>query len=546
MPDAARQTTLRWPVLLVFLLGLSSAYFTWFHAARNEREALAEAFRRLGVAHAERIEDFMHARAAMLAALAETLGRDPGADGELLRGIAARAETAPEAGGVVLRYVAWAPRIMDAELPDYLAGRRALDPGFDVRRLDGSETRPGQAHVVIETLWPAEATTHLVGLDLASDEARRETFEAAVRGASSGPWLSGQLELADPRPDEERLGVMLCVPVYPPGVSLLSEDQRHAVLLGYVVAECSLRVMMETAFERELERTQQAPMCVSVWDDNAVIVMLGRSPVLTTSTALHSIELMGRTWRVETRPSAEREPALAELVARPSTLLPSAVLLVMCLAAGIVWMIQRQHAVVRAQVLSRTAELSEKNVALERKEFELSELNRRLLDMSNTDALTGILNRRAFEEQYDDERERSLRGGQAFGLLLFDIDHFKGYNDLYGHVKGDEVLRRVAQVIRNEARRIDCVARYGGEEFVVLASGADANGLMSLGERIRANVQSAAIENHSAPMGVITVSGGAALSGAAKGRDPRELIEIADRCLYQAKSSGRNQVAMVT
>jgi diguanylate cyclase (GGDEF)-like protein len=346
-------------------------------------------------------------------------------------------------------------------------------------------------------------------------------------------------------PDDDRTGVMLCFPVYPPDVALGSDDQRHEALLGYVVAECSMRAVMEAAFARDLQRTDTEPMCVSVWDDNTVIVMLGRSPAHTSATTLQPIELMGRTWRVETRPSAVREPTLSELVSRPSTLLPSAVLLVMCLAAGIVWIIQRQNAFVHSQVLVRTAELNKKNQALEQKEFELSELNRRLLDMSNTDALTGILNRRAFEEQYDAERERSTRGGQAFGLLLFDIDHFKGYNDLYGHVKGDEVLRRVAQIIRDEARRIDCVARYGGEEFVVLASGADANGLMSLGERIRSRVQAAAIENHSAPAGAITVSGGGALSGAATGRDPRELIEIADRCLYQAKTSGRNQVTMV-
>jgi diguanylate cyclase (GGDEF)-like protein len=545
MPGAASQTPLRWPVLLVVMLGLSAAYFTWYYAARNEAEETTGAFRRLGVLHARQLEDFLRARASVLGVVAATIARDPDVDQQLLAAMAGQAEGAPGPGGPVLRYVAWAPRVLDTDLAAYVDARRARDPGFRVRRLDGGEARQGYPHVVIDALWPAASEPRLVGLDLAADGARRETFERAVERTSAEPWLSGQLDLADPLAGGERTGVMMCGAVYPPGVALGSVDQRQDALLGYVVAECSLRAVMEAAFARELQQPDAEPMCVSVWDDNAVLVMLGRSPVLTTATTLQPIDLMGRTWRVETRPSAEREPTLSELVARPSTLLPSAVLLVMCLAAGIVWMIQRQNAFVHSQVLARTAELSETNETLKHKEFELSELNRRLLEMSNTDALTGILNRRAFEKQYDEERERSTRGGQAFGLLLFDIDHFQGFNALYGHVTGDDVLRRVAQIIRNEARRIDCVARYGGEEFVILASGADANGLMSLGERIRARVQEAAIENHSAPMGVITVSGGGALSGAAKGRDPRELIEIADRCLYQAKTSGRNQVAMV-
>jgi diguanylate cyclase (GGDEF)-like protein len=545
MPDASSQTTLRWPVLLVVLLGLAAAYFTWYYAAQDEAAEKAEAFRRLGVSHAARLEDLLHARATVLTVLAAAIARDPVLDPKLLREMVDRAERVPGREGPVLRYVAWAPRVLDAGLADYVAARRAEDPGFGIRRPDGADAREGQAHVVLDMLWPAALQTRLAGMDLAADPARRETFERALQANAVAPWLSGQLDLADPSPGESRSGVMLCVPVYPGGVSLGADEQRHEALLGYVVAECSPRDLLETAFARELQRPDADASCISVWDENAVIAMLGRSPVLTSSVTLHPIDVLGRTWRVETRPSAEREPTLSESLARPSTLLPSAVLLVMCLAAGIVWIIQRQTAFVHRQVEARTAELREKNEALETKEFELQELNRRLLEMSNTDALTGILNRRAFEHQYVDERERSTRGGQAFGLLLFDIDHFKGFNDLYGHVKGDEVLRRVAQIIRNEARRIDCVARYGGEEFVVLASGADANGLMSLGERVRARVQEAAIENHSAPLGVITVSGGGALSGAAKGRDPRELIEIADRCLYQAKTSGRNRVAMV-
>jgi diguanylate cyclase (GGDEF)-like protein len=182
---------------------------------------------------------------------------------------------------------------------------------------------------------------------------------------------------------------------------------------------------------------------------------------------------------------------------------------------------------------------------LEGKERELHEANRRLLEMSNTDPLTGILNRRAFEVQVDKERERSLRTGVPFGLLIFDVDKFKDFNDRYGHSAGDEVLRRVSGIISAEARRIDTVARYGGEEFVVLATGTDAAGLLALGERIRGRIQEAGIDDATSPKGVVTVSGGGSLSNAALGHDPKTAFEIADRCLYEAKSTGRNRVTMV-
>ena len=216
----------------------------------------------------------------------------------------------------------------------------------------------------------------------------------------------------------------------------------------------------------------------------------------------------------------------------------------MCLVSWIVSSQQRQTDVIRVQVQRQTAELRRQNDVLEAKELELEEANRKLLEMSNTDALTGILNRRAFEVQLDKERERSRRTTTPFGLLIFDIDHFKDYNDRYGHAAGDEVLRRVAQLMHNEARRIDSVARYGGEEFVILTTGTDAAGLMALGERVRQRIQQAAIENAASPHRLITISGGGALSSAAAG-DPRQVFDLADRCLYQAKSTGRNRVVMV-
>jgi diguanylate cyclase (GGDEF)-like protein len=278
---------------------------------------------------------------------------------------------------------------------------------------------------------------------------------------------------------------------------------------------------------------------------HAVLASFGAPGLVDAPSADATLHVADRSWLLVMRPAEELRRTLAEWLDRTSMVLPPAIFVVMCLVSWIVWAQQRQTAVIREQVARQTTELRQKNLVLVGKERELEDANRRLLEMSNTDALTGILNRRAFEVQLDKERDRSRRSGAPFGLLIFDIDGFKDYNDRYGHAAGDEVLRTVAQLINNEARRIDCVARYGGEEFVILASGIDATGLMALGERVRLRVQQAGIENSGSAHGVLTISGGGALSAASDGGDPRPVFELADRCLYQAKTTGRNRVVMV-
>jgi diguanylate cyclase (GGDEF)-like protein len=423
--------------------------------------------------------------------------------------------------------------------------RKARRPGFRVAPLDGGALPSGQAHIVIDHVWPDERASDLDGLDLATDPGRNAAFERAVSAEHPSVMLSQRIDLLAPGPDEGQSGLLACVPVYAEGLPLRTEDDRRAALRGFVVAECAANRLIAAAFAPDIEREGAGAVCVEVWDESDLLGAAGRPRSDTQVPQGETLPLFGRKWSVLTQPAFRPEPTISELVERPSILLPAAVFVVTMLLAGIVFVLVRQNDVIRRQVANQTAELRDKNQALADKEFALNEANRRLTEMSHTDPLTGIFNRRAFETQFDQERERSARSGVPYGLLLFDIDHFKGFNDLYGHVAGDDVLRRVANVIRNEARRIDCVARYGGEEFAVLASGADAAGLVSLGERIRARVQEAAIENKSAPLGVITLSGGGALSASIKGRDPKELIQLADRCLYSAKTSGRNRVAMV-
>lgn len=156
-------------------------------------------------------------------------------------------------------------------------------------------------------------------------------------------------------------------------------------------------------------------------------------------------------------------------------------------------------------------------------------------DLARMDGLTGLLNRRSFDELLPTEFERAERAHGPVGLVMLDIDHFKLINDTYGHQVGDEVLRAVGRALRANTRGLDGAARYGGEEFAIVVPGADTTEVEMFGERLRRSliVADTAVD--------VTVSVGVA-SAPGWPHDPDELIRRADAALYEAKASGRNRV----
>ena len=160
--------------------------------------------------------------------------------------------------------------------------------------------------------------------------------------------------------------------------------------------------------------------------------------------------------------------------------------------------------------------------------------------MATTDGLTGLTNHRAFQERFGDLLERAARHGHKAAVLLCDVDHFKKVNDNYGHPIGDEVLRRVAKVLQDVARKIDITARYGGEEFAVVLDNADLAQARSVAERMRQEIAKMVVETEKGPLRITESIGVAAFPE--DGRDRATLIERADLALYHAKHSGRNQV----
>jgi diguanylate cyclase (GGDEF)-like protein len=173
---------------------------------------------------------------------------------------------------------------------------------------------------------------------------------------------------------------------------------------------------------------------------------------------------------------------------------------------------------------------------------------RLLIETASRDGLTGIHNRRVFDEHLDRIWPQATRDHRSLGLLLIDIDHFKAYNDYYGHQAGDECLRQVAWRLSRCARRpLDITARYGGEEFAVVLYDADRSHVEEATRRIQAEIESLAIVHAASPAPArrLTVSIGAACIVPKPGRTQYGFIQLADEALYDAKERGRNCVVIM-
>lgn len=176
-------------------------------------------------------------------------------------------------------------------------------------------------------------------------------------------------------------------------------------------------------------------------------------------------------------------------------------------------------------------------------QVELEKKNAELQRLSSLDGLTGIANRRRFDEYLEQEWLRAARDGNILSLVLIDIDHFKAFNDNYGHQGGDECLRKVARTLDATLKRAsDVVARYGGEEFAVVLPDTDAGGAALIAEKLRACVDALGLAHaHSKTTDHVTISLGVAGIVPRDGGNPADLVKMADEALYQAKESGRNR-----
>ncbi len=191
----------------------------------------------------------------------------------------------------------------------------------------------------------------------------------------------------------------------------------------------------------------------------------------------------------------------------------------------------------RRDLIALEQRLLEREQAYQALYAQIEQLTARLAETQHqalTDPLTGALNRRGFDQHLAIEFERARRYQLPLSLLLIDVDHFKQFNDVCGHLAGDEALTMVAQLLNEGSRKFDLVARYGGEEFAVILPATGFEGMQVLAERLRRQVQQAAW-----PQRPVTISvGGASLTSTMQRSS--DLVEAADQALYAAKRNGRN------
>ncbi|MYZ44534.1 diguanylate cyclase domain-containing protein [Schauerella aestuarii] len=182
--------------------------------------------------------------------------------------------------------------------------------------------------------------------------------------------------------------------------------------------------------------------------------------------------------------------------------------------------------------------------ALHASQQQLLEMNLELRRLSNLDGLTGLANRRYFDEYLGAEWQRAMREQRDIALMMVDVDHFKRYNDTYGHLAGDGALKQVAQALQGAAdRSTDLAARYGGEEFSLVMPNTSLGGARLIGEKLRRAVAALAVEHKASTTGdILSVSIGAATMVPQQGTTFTALVDAADRNLYAAKHQGRNQV----
>ena len=198
----------------------------------------------------------------------------------------------------------------------------------------------------------------------------------------------------------------------------------------------------------------------------------------------------------------------------------------------------------KIRAMQRIIQMRQSLLVLTRK---LDTANQELKRLTSLDGLTGIANRRHFDEVLEREWRRAMRQGDELSILMCDIDYFKAYNDTFGHQNGDECLRQFARTLTNAMDRGgDLLARYGGEEFIAVLPATSLQGASFVAEQMRLAISQLVIAHPGSPFGHVTASFGIASAVAMPETNPQDIVGAADLALYKAKNKGRNRVCQTS
>ncbi|MCW8329706.1 diguanylate cyclase [Photobacterium sp. SDRW27] len=428
----------------------------------------------------------------------------------------------------------WIPRVPDSERANIEAQLSEGNPNlfFTERVASGEMVRASDRSVYypVHFIEPMAGNEAALGYDLGSNALRLDVIH---RARDTGTLqLSEGLKLV--QANDEHSGLLSFIPVYQM-VSPQSVQHRRDTLVGFVLGVFKLgEILSETYIRGEEDIMEFKLIDIGASTDNKVLF---KQPNIDAPEQLleldfrytHSVlDLGGRRWVIEATPTQT-------YFAQKRTQTPWAVFAVGIFFFGLSsWfglVTMRQNKLFLEEIDIKNQALNQANAKLER--------------LTKTDGLTGIANRRFFDEYFEQEFRRAQREDKPIALLVIDIDYFKEFNDAYGHQAGDRCLRLVASELERVLKRpADMIARIGGEEFGVLLPNTT-NGEV-VAKQCRTIVERLSIEHCGAgELAFVTVSIGAVSAESARGQTADTFFNTADSALYQAKKAGRNRVRAI-
>ncbi|MFC1513163.1 diguanylate cyclase domain-containing protein [Thermodesulfobacteriota bacterium] len=427
-----------------------------------------------------------------------------------------------------IQAIEWIPRVPHANRASYEAKQRQQFPLFEFTekqdgRLVTAEER--EEYFPVYYLEPLTGNESYFGFDLASDPTILEALKKSRDTAQ--PQSPGSIMLTHAY--QNKKGFLTLLPIYR-GIPT-TEANRRKNLRGFVLGICPI----SDIFSQSSLNNQPLNIHLKLVDEtipSAPDLLYTSNNNTPGNNTLKNIiykkklpEIMGRQWSLVASPTIRY---FADRKHKHS---------VTIFAAGLIFTV---FIALYIHIISSNSAKIQKTVA--QKTLELKEANQKLEALTRIDSLTGVSNRRFMDEFLDLEWLQAIRNKSFISFIIIDIDYFKLFNDNYGHIEGDECLKKVADKLKSLVHRpADMVARYGGEEFAIILTGTEH--ARHIGKKCRQAIEELQIPHAFSPTAkVITVSVGLCTMIPPKGSSPDLIINYADQALYKAKNSGRNRV----
>lgn len=429
-----------------------------------------------------------------------------------------------------LEALEWVPKVRHSDVDKYVSEAQERIPGFSIKDSqaggDFVEAAPAESYYPIYYLEPSTVYRSARGLNLASYGPSWKALQAA---RDSGKLTVSDVlsEVSGAKPFSLIFAVL---PVYKS--SPLTYAERQESLEGFVVglfqSEQVLHGVIDEYAALEMDVSVETLSVNGARDLVFSSHSGGVKPKDSDFSQSVIIPLKNERWILTVTPTLEGQYILRS--ATPVWVF-ALVLLFTTIGSITIAVLIRQRELVSDAVVERTAQLND--------------ANQRLENLSNTDFLTGLANRRRFEQLAEKAWQRAATSGEKLGVIMIDVDQFKLYNDHFGHLSGDLCLKRVASVLSSElGRRTELVARYGGEEFIALLEGNHAN-VNNVARLLLAMREQAIPHAPTAGREAVTFSIGVAWTIGAVGKTLDHFIAAADDALYQAKEQGRDRMIEV-